>query len=123
MNRSKIDSIVGIGDDLLLFHVTPTFNYPSIAKNGVNPAFSLGKTQESWWADLWAVNWAILHVSLWKAVPARYITVFGKWSSTMTVRSDGFISHGKGRYHTPHIMTPDTYWTMEEFVDLLEKRL
>lgn len=63
-------------DNVKLFHVTRKVVHESIVKVGVDPIFSRGKMQVSWWVDQRALAWAIAHVSLKDNIPVSELEIW-----------------------------------------------
>lgn len=65
-----------------LFHVSPKTNRASITKSGVDPIWSRGKSQCSWWVDQRKLAWAIAHCSAHHGVPADQLEVWYRDGNT-----------------------------------------
>lgn len=59
-----------------LFHISPGKNRASIAKSGVDPIWSRGKTNTSWWVDQTMIAWALAHCSARHNLPVDKLEVW-----------------------------------------------
>lgn len=51
-------------NSLVVYHVTLASNASSILENGIDPSYSSGKMQVSWYVSKHRIEWAVLHLSL-----------------------------------------------------------
>lgn len=64
-----------VGHDF--YHVTLNENFGSIARTGIDPAFSRGKAKVCWYADkLDLVSWAIAHISARRVISPASMSVY-----------------------------------------------
>jgi hypothetical protein len=49
---------------LVIFHVTPAENIPSIHLQGICPSYAKGKMQASWYVSKQRIEWALIHTSV-----------------------------------------------------------
>lgn len=99
--------LLKLGDDVILYHVSPIVNWAQILKDGVNPAFSRGSAKTAWWREERALQWAIIHTSMRWATPASSIAVFVTRTCYDYIQTDGFVHHGQGRYFTSRLIVPE----------------
>lgn len=59
-----------------LFHVSPKANEQSILKSGVDPIFSKGKAQLSWFVSYERLPWALAHCSARHNLPVSELVIF-----------------------------------------------
>lgn len=87
-----------------LYHVTPAENIVNRFSFKVDPAFSKGKIQRSWWVDADRLNWALAHCSARHQVDVRKLEI-------VMINADVDVWKFKrtrwpGVYTTDEIMTP-----------------
>lgn len=59
-----------------MYHVTPSYNVPSILTEGIQPRYSEGKREASYYVTRNAIEWAILYVSAKRYLHVSELTVF-----------------------------------------------
>lgn len=64
-----------MGSNMIAFHISLKDNRRSIQKDGIEPAYSTGKRQVSWWCDNARVMWALTHLSLKYNVPVADLII------------------------------------------------
>lgn len=60
---------------MILYHVSPTRNTVSISEHGIDPSYSTGKLEASWYVSKNRVLWAIAHCSARHDEPVNELTV------------------------------------------------
>jgi len=80
----------------MLYHVTLAKNLDSITRSGVDPLYSTGARQLSWFVESSKLAWAILHTQTRHKVGIDQIIVFGAETLKRATRT-GF----KGVFSTP----------------------
>lgn len=87
-----------------LYHVTPATNQESILASGVDPVFSQGKRQISWWVTRERLAWAIAHTALKHHVMVEDLVIFStyrplknmrktRWSGVVTTTCNQRVDH------------------------------
>jgi len=64
------------GEVVIVYHVTPRANEAAIMKRGIDPVFSRGKQQLSWFVAPNRIAWAIAHCSARHHIPVDQLVVF-----------------------------------------------
>lgn len=96
-----------------VYHVTPGFNQAAILAVGVDPAWSRGKREVSWWVTLPRLEWALAHVSARYAVSTgalwvveshvpEYLLRRTKMTSVFTL---GVVLRAEHMYNASHYLT------------------
>lgn len=49
---------------LVIYHITPEENIPSILMQGICPSYATGKMQASWYVSKAHIEWAMIHTSV-----------------------------------------------------------
>jgi hypothetical protein len=49
---------------MVVFHVTPESNIPSILMAGISPSYCTGRMACSWYVAKFRIEWALLHLSV-----------------------------------------------------------
>lgn len=80
----------------VLYHVTTAANLDSIYVDGVDPSYSKGKFEASWYVSKGQILWAICHVSLRHGVELDDIFVCPVLIEWNTMRR----TNRPGRYYT-----------------------
>ncbi len=63
------------------FHVTHKSNVASIARSGLNPAFSKGHQQTMWYVLRYKLEWAIAHVAERQHCDPADLVVYRLWGN------------------------------------------
>lgn len=96
------------------YHVTLARNLESITRTGVDPAFSKGKQQVSWFVDRSKLAWAILHVQKRYKVNMADIIVF----SAQTLKRARNSGH-RGIFSSPCNNRVQFFRTADQVVELI----
>lgn len=97
----------------ILYHVTIGSNVDSIWDNGIDPAYSKGKFDASWYVTKDNILWAILHVADRHDCKLDDIFVCAVLVDWKSMRR----TNAPGRYYTKRTFQPETVNPARWFVD------
>lgn len=97
----------------ILYHVTLSDRIVSIYEQGIDPAYSTGRLDASWYVNKSQIAWAILHTSIRHGAPVADIMVCAVLIEWKHMRR----TSRPGRYYTAQTFTIESATPAAWYVD------
>jgi hypothetical protein len=100
---------------MIVYHITPTSNIPSILIYGIDPQYSNGKDERSWYVAKHKIDWALVHISMTYDLPVGELSV----CCCHVDSKDLTMFMEPGRYFSRSVIFPESTYPMIGAVSFL----
>lgn len=102
---------------MTLWHITPIMNVDSILWSGIDPRYSTGKHEKSWYVRWWGIAWALAHISMKKHIPIWQLVCF-----RVKVPKECVTHFNRNVYTTKYVTKSSFYMSAERALSQWEKQ-